>query len=845
MRQPDSPTAHDPAQATDAAALVSAPALGRIYAAITAAVAIGLLVDALAHATQGHLHLWPLALSAACVAWGGWLAVNHAQARLAWRLGFVAALCLAQIAWSLSLPPGELPASLILLPLLACLWAAISRRSRPFPVHVAVMLAALLAVGVISGVLPGGSAFGGAGTREWMLLSVALGLSVFCGTVVNRALRSQLQQLQRTSDDMRAALGERDEGRQFLQAVIDTGPYGIAAIDLPSGRTVFVNTAFEDLLGFSRAELTGRNLGEQLQLDGGGRAVVRQTRAAGGRLLNLNLTVRNRAGAPRLTRGGGSIFSLGGAEYYLWVTRDVTDERLVQMERDAIFATSPIGIFTERDGLIRVISAELERWLGWPSGSGVLRPVASLVGGDNALREWRSRCDASLNAGDLACVEWPMFRADSSPFTARFTGRRVDPGEPGSGNAPLSTVWIVQDVSEEIERQRLLEIARLRAEDGARSKSRFLVNMSHQLRTPMNALLSLAELARDIDSDPAQQRHLVGHIAGSARSLAALLSDVLDLSSLEERSMLLVIEDFHLGHLIDRIDATFQPLVRQRGLFLRMQLGPGCDTWISTDARRVRQIITNFVNHALNHCNRGSIGLRVMRTDAGRLRVETHAEGLVLNPAEAERLFTPFDAFPRLAERESGTALGLAICRDLARLMEGEVGVAKDPLTGGATLWLELPLTLARRVPGQNLASIGAAVSLAGVRVLLVEDDELSTVSLTLMLQRWGMHVESVSDGMQAVRRALSARDSGRPFDLVLMDLHLPFMHGTEATSWLRREGLDAAQLPIVALTAGSMESEREQALQAGANDFLSKPVDADALRRHIAKLLPRATTAA
>ncbi|NBQ87608.1 MAG: response regulator [Betaproteobacteria bacterium] len=845
MRQPDNSPTQEPLNTTEATSLLSPQALRTVYAAIAATVAAGLLAELFFNWSRIQSHFWPVGWSLACVGLGLWITLNVSRARAPQRVGFVLLLCLSQISWAGSLDPGSLPSGMILLPIVAGAWASVTRRSRVLTWHGAAMLCTMLVIGAIAGVLPGGSAYGTNATSEWVHTVMALALCVFCGTAVNRALQYQLRQLQGASGALQASEDARHDGQQFLQAIIDTSPYAIAAIELRSGQTMLVNDAFEKLLGFSRSELQGRDMGEQLQIEGGARELVHQTRKASGRLLNLTLTVRNRAGERRVMRGGGSIFALHGREYYLWVTRDVTDERLMQMERDAIFATSPIGIFTERDGLIRVISAELERWMGWSQGSGALRPVATLVGGENALREMRSRCEADLRSGRPVSLEWPMFRADGAPFTARFSGRSIEHGAGAHNNDPTTTVWIVQDVSEEVERQRLLEIARIRAEDGARTKSRFLVNMSHQLRTPMNALLNLAELAKDIEND-AQQRHLVGHVAGTAQALASLLSDILDLSSLEEGSMLLVIEDFHLGHLIDRIDATFQPLVRQRGLFLKVHLGPGCDTWISTDARRMRQIITNLLNHALNCCTSGSIELTLIRTDSGRLRIEVRADGLEVAPADQERLFTAFDGPAKVAERETGTALGLAICRDLARLMRGDVGVVvSDAVTAGSTLWAELPLTLARRIPAQAGASSGVPPSLIGVRVLLVEDEELSSVALTLMLQRWGMHVEPVSDGMQAVRRALAARDSGRPFDLVLMDLHLPFMHGTEATRWLRREGLSATQLPILVLTAGSLVSEREEALQAGANDFISKPVDADELRQHIGRLLPRATSVA
>jgi len=442
MRQPDESTANEPVYPAGAASLLSPQALTPIYAAIAASVAFGLLVELFLDGAHLASPLWPIGSSLASAGLALWIALNAPRARAAHRVGFVLMLCLSQVCWASSLGPGQLPSGLILLPIVAGAWASVTDRPRVLPLHLVIMLCTLFAVGIMAGVLPGGAAYGTRASGEWIYLLLALVLCVFCGTAVNRALRSQLRQVQSASRALQASEDASQGYRQFLQAVIDTSPYGIAAIELDTGRATLVNAAFEQLLGFRREELAQRNISEQLQLEGGARHLVRQTRASG-LLLNLSLPVSNRAGERRIVRGGGSIFSLHGKEYYVWVARDVTDERLIQTERDAIFAASPIGIFTERDGLIRVISAELERWMGWPTGSGALRPVADLVGGDNALREMRSRCDADLRAGRSASIEWPMFHNDGSPFTARFIGRLTGPDGLGLANDTASAVWIV------------------------------------------------------------------------------------------------------------------------------------------------------------------------------------------------------------------------------------------------------------------------------------------------------------------------------------------------------------------------------------------------------------------
>lgn len=499
-------------------------------------------------------------------------------------------------------------------------------------------------------------------------------------------------------------------------------------------------------------------------------------------------------------------------------------------EHADILAALPVVMFTEREGRIGLISVELEQWMGWPQGSGQGRPVSDLVGGEAAWHALQARLYGAPRAGGVAGLEWPLLRIEAAPLTVRLVGRHLPTRAGACGGG---TVWTVQDVSAEIEQQRMREIERLRAEEGDRTKRRFLNHTCQQLRAPMNAMLDhLDDLTRNRGTDEAHAPHpQLSRLSASAQSLAARLSDLLDLCTLEQGGLLLI-EDFHLGHLVDRVDARFRPLAQQRGLVLEVHMGAGCDTWISGDVKRMRQVITHCLHSALDHAQSGALELTLCRNAANQLRIEVRCEGPGLG--EAGTL--------------TDTPLALAVCRDLVRLMQGEAGLIRMP-NAGMTLWVELPLTLAVRTPAaQTHAGSALRQSLTGLRVLVlhVGEQAQAMASLTLRLKRWGMHVEPVGDAAQAVRRAMTARDGGRPFDLALVDLHLPLMHGAEAVRWLRREGLDAACLPVIALTqTAASATEREQALRAGASACLAQPVAADELRSCIIDLLPRSSTAA
>jgi CheY-like chemotaxis protein len=215
----------------------------------------------------------------------------------------------------------------------------------------------------------------------------------------------------------------------------------------------------------------------------------------------------------------------------------------------------------------------------------------------------------------------------------------------------------------------------------------------------------------------------------------------------------------------------------------------------------------------------------------GWLRVEVSDTGPGIAADVQARLFTPFtQADQSTTRRFGGTGLGLSICRELAGLMGGSVGVDSAP-GEGSRFWAELPLELAPLVdPETGFGDDGDAVTLAGARVLMAEDNAVNMTIAVAMLEQWEVVVSQASDGAQALEAVAHAELAGCPFDAVLMDVHMPVMSGYEATRILR-ESHDPQALPIIALTAAALTSERELALAAGMNDFLTKPIDSQRLR--------------
>ncbi|WP_066330602.1 hybrid sensor histidine kinase/response regulator [Azohydromonas lata] len=386
--------------------------------------------------------------------------------------------------------------------------------------------------------------------------------------------------------------------------------------------------------------------------------------------------------------------------------------------------------------------------------------------------------------------------------------------------------------------QRELRQALDQAEAASRAKSAFLANTSHELRTPLNALVGLAQLARVPGVGEDKRQQYLAQMLDSADTLMAVISDILDLSKIEAGKLDIHPQDFDLHALLQRLQRGYAAIARTHGLTLTLDVDPALPAGAHGDPVRLRQVLGNYLSNALKFTEQGTVRLSARRAGADRVRFEVEDSGAGLDEATQARLFQPFiQADDSTTRRHGGTGLGLSICRELAQLMGGEVGVTSAP-GRGSRFWCEVPLPAAAApLAPPTPAPAPSAQALAGVRVLMVEDNFINMTISTAMLQQWGAHVTGVGDGLQALEAVERAQRENRPFQAVLMDMQMPRMGGREATRELRRR-FDAQTLPIVALTAAALPAERDEALAAGMNDFLTKPIDAAKLLATLQRVL-------
>jgi PAS domain S-box-containing protein len=629
--------------------------------------------------------------------------------------------------------------------------------------------------------------------------------------------------------ERRAAEDAVRRSETMLSHLVATSPDVITLTDMETGRYAMVNQTFERLTGYGAAEVVGRTSAElgvwqrPEQRDEFVSLVQRD-----GTVKDLPAVFTSKHGLHIAMLISGARFLMDRRAYLVINARDVSTGERERLEREAILDTASIGIAFTRERRFVLANPCLERMLRWPEGALSGQPGRVMWGSDEDYAKVGAALGPALQRGEVVTTEWQARRRDGTSFIARVTANVIDPRRPTEGG----TVWIVEDVTGQRQAEGQLARARDDAEAANRAKSAFLANTSHELRTPLNGMIGLARLARDPMLGEERRRQYLEQIGDSAQSLAAIISDILDLSKIESGKLALEAAPFDLGALLRALHLGYTMLADARGLKLVLDVQPGLQGHVRGDTLRVRQILSNYLTNAIKFTEHGEVRLAARRLDSSAVRFEVHDTGPGIDPTTQARLFKAFtQADESTTRRFGGTGLGLSICRELAELMGGRVGV--DSLPGrGSCFWAVLPLPEVAAPAEPDAAALPAV---RGARVLMVEDNAVNMMIAVAMLEQWGVLVEQAYDGKQAVAAVARAAAEGQLFDAVLMDVQMPLMSGYEATRLLRqRHGVD--ELPIIALTAAALVTEREEALAAGMNDFLTKPIDADRLRATLAR---------
>ena len=588
-----------------------------------------------------------------------------------------------------------------------------------------------------------------------------------------------------------------------------------------------LNPSWTEALGWTEEELRSRPFVEFVHDDDRART---EEESAGLRAGGVTIDFVNRFA----TKDGGwrwiewSSMAIIDEELIYASARDVTQRKVIEAAlersdhrtRQIVENAHDAFISIDARGRITGWNSQAEASFGWTRGEALGRELAETIIPDRLRAPHRLGLERFLATGEGPVLgrrlELTALHRDGHEFPVELTISPIEMEQGFAFNAFL------RDITDRKAAEQELALARDQALEASRMKSMFVANVSHEIRTPMNGVIGMSELLLDTELDEAQREYAEA-IAASGEALLTIIDDILDFSKIEAGKLELDPTDFDLREAIERACGMLAARAHEKGLELAVAIGPEVPALVRADSARLRQVLTNLVANAIKFTADGEVVVRASATPASDgaalVRVEVSDTGIGIAPEALEQLFEPYaQADGSTTRKYGGSGLGLAISRQLIELMDGAVGAASE-LGRGSTFWFELPV--ARAQAGDGLPD--ELPTLAGLRVLVVDDSATSRRILERQLCSWQMSCEVADGAARAMELLESAAGAGMPFALVLLDLNMPHVDGYAAGRGRARQSRPArhaarpAELLGRALGRPRGGGPRRRARQAGA----------------------------
>jgi PAS domain S-box-containing protein len=608
------------------------------------------------------------------------------------------------------------------------------------------------------------------------------------------------------------------------------------------GDLVFLNDAWRSSLGYEPDACIGRSLEDFVLPDDW--ALCAQTLAI------------ERVAAPELrpairirrADGGSAVMELSVAHIasggVVGALHDVTAQRRTQAELAKLSlvasSTGNLVVITDDRGRTEWVNRAFSEKTGYTIDDMRGRKPGELLQGPDTDPETVRTIGRAIRDGRAIEAELINYTRDREPYWVQV---QITPVRDATGTVERF-VAIQSDSTEWRRTQAELEAARARAEAANTAKTLFLATISHEMRTPLNAILGSTELALAGEDDTDALRRHVVRIGESAEMLLHLISDVLDVSKIEAGQIEIERTPVELEACIRDALAPIAVRARAKGLAFSIEWDCGLPKWIESDPARLRQIVTNLAENAVKFTDAGFVRVQVAwQSDAPlgqpSLEIRVADSGLGIAEEHQDRVFERFvQADSSTTRRKGGAGLGLNIVRSLVDALGGEISV-RSRSSAGAEFCARLPVIplpdpAAHDPAGECTPTrTGDAARPAGARILVAEDNDINFQVVEAYLERAGYAVQRATNGIEAVAAAFDA-------DLILMDLEMPEMDGVAATRAIRRAEVahGAPATPVLALTAHALQEYRDQALAAGCDGYIAKPVRMQALLDAVAGAL-------
>ncbi len=670
----------------------------------------------------------------------------------------------------------------------------------------------------------------------------------------------------------RAFENEIVEKNRTMETIFTTMECGVITHSLDGARLIGINQAALNILGYeSSDELTAAGFdmiaSSVIPEDATRLRESISTLKQVGDSVSTEYRVRHSNGDILHVLGSVKLIENDGELFYQRFLLDYTDKKLEEVQRDRR-QHDLIQALAEDYLVVCSFNLDSEKGIAVRVSDGEHRSLDKLFAGDltlggcvdnyieaNVVEEDQPMLRESLSAENLLealtdrgriHVNYRIHRDDATEYCQATVVRNGD--WQIAHDVVLGLRSVDAQTREEMKKKALLEEALTEANRANAAKSAFLSNMSHDIRTPMNAIVGFTTLAASRIDQQEKVREYLGKIQSSSTHLLNLINDILDMSHIESGKVSLDEQPYNLVDLLEDLYSIIQAETSARQLYFSVDTDDIRHTDVRCDKLRLNQILLNLLGNALKFTKPGGfIKVKVEELDDapagyGRFRFKVSDTGIGMSPEFVEHIFDPFER-----ERTStisgiqGTGLGMAITKNLVDMMHGSIAVesAKDK---GTTFTIELTLQLASAAAAAaaqaaKTAHVDPRHRLRNSRILLVDDNDLNREIAITLLEDEGFIVEYAVNGCEAVEKLMDA-PSGH-FELVLMDVQMPVMNGYDATKAIRRLNDPArANIPILAMTADAFEEDRQKALRCGMNGHLTKPLEIDKLFEALDTLL-------